>query len=121
MEGLHPLLPEEAPEHLEAAQLEELLLGIGEVPQHGGQSKESLVEKERAISKVAMATPCGTAPLDGTPRGQQKHAPASRKMHPSLSLLRDISSSPVCNPNPPQHCEAAKSWVLHPNPSLGCH
>lgn len=46
VEGLHPLLPEEAPEDLEAAQLEELLLGVGEVPQQGGQRKESLEERE---------------------------------------------------------------------------
>jgi len=46
VEGLHPLLPEEAPEDLEAAQLEELLLGIGEVSQHGGQCEESLVGRE---------------------------------------------------------------------------
>lgn len=46
VEGLHPLLPEEAPEDLEAAQLEELLLGVGEVSQHGGQREESLVGRE---------------------------------------------------------------------------
>lgn len=124
MEGLHPLLPEEAPEDLEATQLEELLLGIGEVPQHGGQSEESLVERERAINTVAMATSCGTAPLHGTLRGQQKHTPAHlcgapQKMHPSLFWLRGISSSPVCNPNPPQHYEAAKSWVLPSKPQSG--
>lgn len=46
IEGLHPLLPEEASEDLEATKLEELLLGIGEVSQHGGQRKESLVGRE---------------------------------------------------------------------------
>lgn len=46
MEGLHPLLPEEAPEDLEAAELEELLLGVGEVSQHGGQREERLVGRE---------------------------------------------------------------------------
>lgn len=42
VQRLHPLLSEEAPEDLEAAQLEELLLGVREVSQHGGQCEQGL-------------------------------------------------------------------------------
>lgn len=63
MQRLRPLLPEEAPQHLEAAQLEELLLGVGEVPQHGAQREESLERGERSVGPGAAARSREGCPL----------------------------------------------------------
>lgn len=126
MEGLHPLLPEQAPEHLEAAQLEELLLGIGEVSQHGGQGEESLVER-RGQSAQWPWPPHVARPLFMAPRGDSRNtlqpvcAELHRKRIPASSGWGAPPAVPFAIPILASTVRLPRLGYFHPNPSRGCH